>query len=96
MASAHQKDSWVSDGEEPEGWERLPGGGDPPCYGLPLHMQAPRPLPLEFRGWGALTGTVWAPVMGCVLVSLLGCSGWVCAGVYRVMPCSGGTGVWPE
>lgn len=23
-----------------------------PCYGLPLHTQAPRPLPLEFRGWG--------------------------------------------
>ena len=34
--------------------------------------------------------------MGCVLASGPGCSGWVCAGVYRVMPCSGGTGVWPE
>lgn len=75
-------------------WALLLGGWTPLSTPRPL-PPAPGP-PAEVLSWGALTGTVWAPAVGCVLLSLLGGSGWVCAGVYRVMPCSGGTGVWPE
>lgn len=80
MASA-QKDSCVSLGEERKA-ESAFLGAETPCYGLALHTpRGPAPRSSEA---GALTGTVWAPVTGCGLVSLLGCSGWVCAGVYRV------------
>lgn len=69
-------------------------------WGLPLHPRDHLTTVLGHPSGpgvgGSLTGTVWAPAIGCVLASVPGCSGWVCAGVYRVIPCSGGTGVWPE
>lgn len=44
MASAHRKDSCVSLGEEREGRERLPGGGDTPAMGwLSIRPEAPPP-----------------------------------------------------